>query len=212
MGIWEKSDSGNVASKGMWMSRLNYCGWSAGSADSSNQVVCDEFGNVLELNLGELYSDMTCHDLLQLCMLLAFSNKHLAHNASIYISYPCTGSNNMIGTIPLEIGALAFMSSYISSSNAISGAIPTSLGLIVPLQTFDISLNNMTGELFQAEYSGLNGLAEVVQFVVDSNNFQGNIPTEIGLWSRLQTLGISGNKITGTIPTEIGKLVDMSEF
>eukprot|EP00585_Thalassiosira_rotula_P009655 CAMPEP_0196147902 /NCGR_PEP_ID=MMETSP0910-20130528/26457_1 /TAXON_ID=49265 /ORGANISM="Thalassiosira rotula, Strain GSO102" /LENGTH=1211 /DNA_ID=CAMNT_0041410433 /DNA_START=148 /DNA_END=3779 /DNA_ORIENTATION=+ len=160
----------NVTSKGTWMSKWNYCEWSDESTDSSNQIVCDEFGNVLELNLE---------------------------------------SNGMMGTIPLEIGALVFMSSYISSFNAISGPIPTSLGLIAPLQTFDVSSNNMGGELFQAEYSGPDGLAEVVQFVVDSNNFQGNIPTEIGLWSRLQTLGISSNEIAGTIPTEIGYLVDM---
>ena len=45
----------NVASKGTWMSRLNYCEWSAESTDSSNQLVCDEFGNVVNLNLRELY-------------------------------------------------------------------------------------------------------------------------------------------------------------
>jgi hypothetical protein len=35
------------APPGQWMSSLNYCEWGA------HQIVCDEFGNVLNLNLSE---------------------------------------------------------------------------------------------------------------------------------------------------------------
>jgi hypothetical protein len=45
------------APAGQWMSGLNYCEWGAEVAgedgSSFNQLVCDEFGNVLNLNLRE---------------------------------------------------------------------------------------------------------------------------------------------------------------
>ena len=123
-----------------------------------------------------------------------------------------TESNNMIGQIPPEIGVLVYMTSYISFFNAQSGPIPTSLGLIAPLQTFDVESNNMDGDLFQPEYSGSNGLTEVINFRASLNNFRGNIPTEIGRWTKLQNLWFADNEIEGTIPAEIGQLVDMSKF
>jgi hypothetical protein len=42
------------APQGQWMSGLNYCKWGAeipGQGAPYNQLVCDEFGNVLNLNL-----------------------------------------------------------------------------------------------------------------------------------------------------------------
>jgi len=164
------------APSGTWLSGLNYCEWGteiSGANGSYNQLVCDEFGNVLNLNLQ---------------------------------------SNNMIGPIPPEIGVLVYMTSYISFFNAQSGPIPTSLGLVAPLQTFDVESNNMEGELFQPEYSGPNGLTEVVNFRASLNNFRGNIPNEIGRWTRLQNLWFADNEITGTIPREVGNLVEMNAF
>ena len=118
----------------------------------------------------------------------------------------------MIGPIPPEIGVLIYMTSYISFFNAQSGPIPTSLGLIAPLETFDVESNAMEGDLFQPEYSGPDGLKNVVNFRASLNNFRGTIPVEIGLWTKLQNLWFADNEITGTIPTEIGNLVDMSKW
>lgn len=164
------------AGEGTWLSGLNYCDWSteiSGANGSYEQLVCDQFGNVLNLNLQ---------------------------------------SNNMIGEIPPEIGVLVYMTSYISFFNAQNGPIPTSLGLIKPLQTFDVESNNMDGNLFQPEYSGPRGLTEVVNWRTSLNNFRGNIPTEIGRWSKLQNFWFADNEITGTIPSEVGNLGDMNAF
>ena len=111
----------------------------------------------------------------------------------------------------LIIGVLVYMTSYISFFNAQNGPIPSSLGLIRPLQTFDVESNDMDGDLFQPEYSGPNGLTEIVNFRTSLNNFQGTVPTEIGQWSNLQNLWFADNYITGTIPSEIGNLRDMGE-
>ena len=69
----------------------------------------------------------------------------------------------------------------------------------------------MEGDLFQQEYSGPEGLKNVVNFRASLNNFRGTIPVEIGLWTKLQNLWFADNEITGTIPAEIGNLVDMGK-
>ena len=46
------------APPGTWLSGLNYCDWGSevsGTGGSFKQLVCDEFGNVLNLNLRELH-------------------------------------------------------------------------------------------------------------------------------------------------------------
>ena len=48
-----------AAPPGQWMSGLNYCEWGAevsGQGGSFNQLVCDEFGNVLNLNLRKYHT------------------------------------------------------------------------------------------------------------------------------------------------------------
>ncbi|KAL7522168.1 hypothetical protein ACHAWX_007742, partial [Stephanocyclus meneghinianus] len=193
------------APAGQWMSGLNYCEWGANVAgedgSSYNQLACDESGNVLNLNLREfsVLFPWHCNSLRQ-----QFSS-FPSHS-----SFP--ESNNMAGPIAPEIGALKYMTSYISFFNAQSGPIPTSLGLITPLQTFDVESNNMEGELFKPEYCGPNGLKELVNFRASLNNFVGSIPTDIGQWTKLQNLWFADNEVTGTLPSELGNCVDMGAF
>lgn len=123
-----------------------------------------------------------------------------------------TESNNMVGEIPPEIGVLVYMESYISFFNAQSGPIPTTLGLLKLLETFDVESNNMEGGLFQPEYIGPDGLTNIVNFRASINNFAGTIPSDIGLWTRVQNLWFADNEITGTIPSEVGNLVNLGEY
>ena len=62
------------AGAGTWLSGLNYCEWgveiSSETGGSYNQLVCDEFGNVLNLNLREYLHLMLSGDLLWLTMTL----------------------------------------------------------------------------------------------------------------------------------------------
>ncbi|KAL3817274.1 hypothetical protein ACHAXA_003195 [Cyclostephanos tholiformis] len=164
------------ADKGTWLSGLNYCDWGSEitTADGSyKQLECDEFGNVLFLNLQ---------------------------------------SNNMVGAIPPEIGVLVYLASYISFFNAQSGPIPSTLGLLKSLETFDVESNNMEGILFQPEYLGPDGLTNIVNFRASINNFGGTIPTDIGLWTKLQNLWFTDNEITGTLPSELGNLANLEAF
>ena len=192
-----------AAPAGQWMSGLNYCEWGADvtgeDGSSYKQLVCDEFGNVLELNLRES-SACFCNVDAVICI------------KSYCFTFLLIESNNMVGPIAPEIGVLQYMTSYISFFNAQEGPIPTSLGLITSLQTFDVESNNMDGDLFKPEYSGPDGLKEIVNFRTSLNNFVGSIPTEIGLWSKLQNLWFADNEVSGTLPSEIGNCADMREW
>lgn len=70
----------------------------------------------------------------------------------------------------------------------------------------------MSGELFQPDYAGPNGLRNVVNFRASLNNFRGSIPSEIGEWGELRNLWFAQNEITGTIPSEIGNCDNMGEW
>ena len=62
------------APEGQWMSGLNYCDWGteiSGANGSYNQLVCDDFGNVLNLNL-RTYCFLCC--VFQLLLLLLETN------------------------------------------------------------------------------------------------------------------------------------------
>lgn len=162
------------AAAGVWMSGLDYCDWGAGITGdngSYNQLVCNDNGHVVNLNLQ---------------------------------------TNNLIGEIPPELGALIYLTSYISFTNGITGPIPTTLGNIAPLEIFDVEFNSMDGNLFQPEfYAESSDLTSLIHFRASSNNFVGSIPSEVGLWTKLQNLWLSENELTGSIPSEIGNLVDM---
>jgi len=45
-----------------------------------------------------------------------------------------------------------------------------------------------------------------------SNRLTGQIPTEIGFLSQLESIYLDGNALTGTIPTEIGGLSSLIFF
>jgi len=157
---WNDGSNSNLdpsAPAGTWMSSLDYCEWGteiSGANGSYNQLVCNDEGHVINLNLQ---------------------------------------TNNLIGSIPPEIGVLSYLTSYISFTNAQSGQIPSTLGLITPLETFDVEFNNMDGTLFQEEY--MTSLTNLVNWRTSNNNFVGSIPSEIGLWTKLQNLWVSDNVI-----------------
>ena len=46
-------------------------------------------------------------------------------------------------------------------------------------------------------------MAALTSFRVDSNDFTGSLPTELGQLTALQHLYVDGNGLDGTIPTEL---------
>jgi|GEM_PF-1690835 len=103
-------------------------------------------------------------------------------NAEGCVTHINLNQNNLVGTIPPEIGNLSALIRLNMHSNKLSGSIPAEIG----------------------------NLSELHQIWLFSNQLSGELPPEIGNLSNLTHLGIGGNQLTGTIPSSYGNLSNLS--
>ncbi|XP_028805405.1 receptor-like protein EIX2 [Neltuma alba] len=116
-------------------------------------------------------------------------------------------NNNFSGSIPSSIGALENIETIHLNNNSFSGKIPS---LRFPVLEFiDFGQNNLYGEL--PTWIGLY-LPNLIVLRLQSNQFQGNIPTSLCELSLLQILDLSQNNITGTIPYCLNNLSALSNL
>ncbi len=134
--------------------------------------------------------------------------------------------NNLVGTIPPEIGNLKdlmmlslaenFLSGSIPSelmkldklgwlelsSNLLSGSIPPNFGFTSRIWSFRLNNNQLTGQI-PAELGQANNL---LYLDLSSNKLSGQIPAALCQTYNLQSLHLSGNQLSGPIPSELGRL------
>ncbi|CAB9514581.1 receptor-like protein kinase [Seminavis robusta] len=112
---------------------------------------------------------------------------------------PCRNMSNLETGWQYEHLALA--------QNGVSGFIPPELFLLTSLRRIGLLLNlKLTGNLVGEQISKLTSL-EILE--VSNTNFQGSIPTEIGILTNLVDLSLAVEQLTGVIPTEIGRLTNL---
>lgn len=87
--------------------------------------------------------------------------------------------NLLSGTFSMEFGLLSSLKVAHFIDNPIQGTLPTELGLVRNLERISFS---------------------------ESPNLYGQVPSEIGLLPRLNTVFFANTSISGTIPTEVGRL------
>jgi len=129
--------------------------------------------------------------------------------------------NNMIGTIPHEIGIFDKLShvsmdiNQITSTipeefylnhdlkevylfeNSLSGTISNRVGELSKLEAFEVDNNNFVGTI----PSAFGNCHNLEWLLLDENNFSGPIPNTIRNLKNLKVLGLSHNYLAGTIPT-----------
>eukprot|EP00985_Skeletonema_marinoi_P017767 scaffold9839_cov157-Skeletonema_marinoi.AAC.2 len=109
--------------------------------------------------------------------------------------------NNLVGSIPSEVGSLDSLEYLVLYNNQLTGGIPTELGELGSLQYLDLSTNQLTGGI-PTELGELDSLEGLYLY----NNQLSEIPAELGGLGSLQTLALSTNQLSGVIPTELGGL------
>jgi len=167
----------------------------------------------------------------------------LSADESIWFGVTITGcnvsginlpSNNLVGTIPIEIGNLTELTSLhlgrtfpnppnqitgvipevITSTkltfldlsgNQLSGGLPTSISNLPNLSVLRLRDNQLSGTI----PSGLFSITSLEILELWFNQFSGIIPTTIGNLTNLTGLYISNNQLSGTIPSEIGSLTNL---
>jgi Leucine-rich repeat (LRR) protein len=112
-------------------------------------------------------------------------------------------SNNLQGTIPVQIGSLSGLYSLGLSDNQLAGTIPPELGNVSNLTFLNLSSNQLSGSLPPS----LGGLTSLVDLDLSSNQLTGPIPPELGnLVFMDNRLNLSNNQLSGTIPASLGAL------
>ncbi len=140
--------------------------------------------------------------------------------------------NNLIGTIPSEIGNLTSLQYLDLDNNNLTGSIPSEIGNLTSLQYLDLDNNNLTDSIpaeignltkmqyFDLSYNKFSGaipvtignLKKTQYFILSYNLFSGTIPATIGNIDSLQILDFSYNKFSGAIPATIGNLKKLSSL
>ncbi len=92
--------------------------------------------------------------------------------------------NQLSGTIPREIGDLAYLESFDFGDNAISGELPEEIGLLKQLRGLNLRNNQLSGAL----PDNLGNLRLLEWLYVSQNNFDGALPVSLAALSHLDTL------------------------
>ncbi len=137
--------------------------------------------------------------------------------------------NNLVGTIPSEIGNLSGLTFLYLWENQLSGPIPSAIGSLSLLTELSLSRNQLTGSipstlgnlsslkilyLWQNQLTGsipqeLGSLSELIELSLSQNQLSGSIPGTLGQLSALQELRLWENQLTGPIPPELGNLFSL---
>ena len=110
--------------------------------------------------------------------------------------------NQISGTIPIEIGNCTSLTYLSLANNLLSGSIPTELGNLLDIEILSLSNNQLTGTI-PAE---IGNLLDIELLSLSNNQITGVIPAEIGNCNKLTGLGLSNNQLSGSIPVEFANL------
>ncbi|KAL6320656.1 hypothetical protein AAG906_008656 [Vitis piasezkii] len=105
-----------------------------------------------------------------------------------YVRMIDLSSNNLSGSIPIEISSLFGLLFLNLSRNHLTGRIPEKIGVMASLESLDLSRNHLSGEIPQS----MSNLTFLDHLDLSFNNFSGRIPSSTQLQS-LDPLSFFGN-------------------
>lgn len=117
-------------------------------------------------------------------------------------------NNNLIGTIPVEIGNLPNLTYLSFNNNSLTGSVPSQIGQLTNLTSLNLSRNQLSGALPSQFYN----LIKLEFLDLNNNQFSGAISSQLGQLVKLKVVNITSNSFSGPIPTQIGLLTDLISF
>jgi hypothetical protein len=119
----------------------------------------------------------------------------------------CPEENNLVGTIPSEIGLFSELAVWGMERGGLTGSIPTEIENLSNLIFLDLDYNDLSGSL----PSGLFTLGGLTQLDLNNNRFSGSI-NGIGAFPEMEFLQLHINMFTGQIPESVGTYTKMGTF
>jgi len=117
-------------------------------------------------------------------------------------------SNQLTGSIPPEIGNLVNLQLLLLNDNQLNGSIPPEIGNLANIHGLSLNSNQLSGSIL----SEIGNLANLQWLLLNENQLNGSIPPEIGNLANLQLLLLNDNQLNGSIPPEIGNLTNLQVF
>ena len=117
-------------------------------------------------------------------------------------------SNNLVGTIPRELGSLDQLQYLNLVNNQLSGSIPPELGDLAQLQRLILKDNKLNDTIPKE----LGKLTNLVLLNLARNSLTGTIPPQLSNFPRMRQFILSSNKLSGAIPEELGNLTKLSQL
>jgi len=114
--------------------------------------------------------------------------------------------NDLVGTLPAEIGALSDLVVLDLEGNELDGPLPASLGNLIRLKRLSLNGNHLTGAI----PSSLGNLVHLEELYLNGNELTGPIPPTLGNLAEVKDLYLNANQLSGAIPPELGKLKKMT--
>lgn len=118
----------------------------------------------------------------------------------IHLSY-----NNLVGSIPEEIGNLTELYTLDLSGNTLTGEIPSSIDNMHILGYLYLNNNQLTGSIPQE----IGNLSDLRACYIYENQLMGNIPSEFGNLINLEYCYLFGNQLTGEVPETLSRLTKL---
>lgn len=114
-------------------------------------------------------------------------------------------TNNLVGTLPAELGELTHLFTLSLIDNRLSGNIPVEISRLTNLTSLQLGYNQLSGRI-PVEI----GVLSMLHFLdLTDNQLTGSIPKELGQLTRLNRLRLGENQLTGDIPAELGDLPEL---
>ena len=110
------------------------------------------------------------------------------------------GRNNLVGSIPSEVGSLSALETLYLPNNSLSGRLPPEIGNLASLKTLDLYNNALSGPI----PARIGSLSALESLFLSRNHLTGPIPPEIEDLSSLRRLELASNALSGPIPAGLG--------
>ena len=110
--------------------------------------------------------------------------------------------NNLVGSLPPQLGSLGALKLLWLYDNQLSGPIPAELGNLGALKQLGLYNNQLSGPIPME----LGNLSALRVLSLHGNQFSGSIPVELGNLSALGVLWLHDNALSGAIPVSFANL------
>jgi len=122
--------------------------------------------------------------------------------------------NKLSGTIPAEIGQLAYLENLDLRNNQLSGNIPPEIGILTNLKHLNLSGNRELNGPIPPDLGNLSNLEELELANWESGGslLSGEIPPELGNLKNLRSLSISVSLLSGSFPVELCALPQLESL